>query len=82
MWAQAIDQWIVVLIRIGAVVLTLGLVWSALQYVQAAIAGSGFVASQLIFRAMGMVFAFALLAAAPAIVTGIRAQLVEAMVHP
>lgn len=82
MWAQAIDQWIVVLIRIGAVVFTLGLVWGAIGYLKAVIAGSSFIASQLIYRALGMLFAFALLAAAPAIVAGIRAQLVEAVVHP
>jgi hypothetical protein len=83
-WGSYIGMWITVLIRIGAVVMVLGLSWNLKDIIIDSAMGSTSAQhyAALIYRVIGIVLAFVLLTAAPAIVgtfqEGLRTPLVRA----
>jgi hypothetical protein len=83
-WSSYIGTWIVVLIRIGTVVMVLGLSWNLKDIIIDSAMGSTSAQhyAALIYRVIGIVLAFVLLVAAPTIVRtfqdGLRTPLVSA----
>lgn len=82
-WGSYVGMWIAVLIRIGAVVMVLGLSWNLKDIIIDSAMGSTSAQhyAALIYRVIGIVLAFVLLAAAPIIVQtfqeGLRTPLVR-----
>jgi hypothetical protein len=83
-WSGYVSIWITVLIRIGAVVMVLGLSWNLKDIIIDSAIGSTSAQhyAALIYRIIGIVLAFVLLVAAPTIVhtfqEGFRTSLVPA----
>jgi hypothetical protein len=83
-WGSYVGTWITVLIRIGAVVMVLGLSWNLKDIIIDSAIGSTSAQhyAALIYRIIGIVLAFVLLVAAPTIVRtfqdGLRTPLVHA----
>jgi hypothetical protein len=69
-WGSYVGIWITVLIRIGAVVMVLGLSWNLKDIIIDSAIGSTSAQhyAALIYRIIGIVLAFVLLVAAPTIV--------------
>jgi hypothetical protein len=75
-WSSYIGTWITVLIRIGAVVMVLGLSWNLKDIIIDSAMGSTSAQhyTALIYRVISIVLAFVLLVAAPTIVHTIQAD--------
>lgn len=82
-WGSYVGTWITVLIRIGAVVLVLGLSWNLKDIIIDSALGSTSAQhyAALIYRVIGIVLAFVLLVAAPTIVNTFQDGLRTPLVH-
>lgn len=82
-WGSYVGTWITVLIRIGAVVMVLGLSWNLKDIIIDSAIGSTSAQhyAALIYRIIGIVLAFVLLVAAPTIVHTFQDGLRTPLVH-
>lgn len=81
-WYESMLSLVNVLIRIGAVILTLGLAWHGLQLILiSTVHGHPRVLAQLIMSAIGMVFGFLMLALAPEITAKLAVFFVRPLVR-
>ncbi len=75
-WTEAVNSWVIVLIRIAAVIAVIGLSWNAVHLIlDSAVGGAGHSLAAIVYRVIGIVLALLLVAGAPSIVNSLQALL-------
>ena len=81
-WTDAVNGWVVVLIRLAAVIAVVGLSWNAVHVIiGAAVEGAAHTAVAVVYRIIGIMLALVLVASAPQIVNSLQGLLRTPLVH-